>query len=199
MKDIFDLIEKVFGAAMLKTAAAAVVVYFATLGLFKLAESLRSFSRHKRIVEREKSSLEILKLRYEIEAIRKTHSLPELIAIELEAKPEESALVRMAPMKGWSLVWRLTVLLISNVALLCSANLIFLLARYVLAGHTPRSDEWLIVLAITILGLGFAYLSLWKVGPSVKSHSLFTFRVIWGLAAAIAVAVLLWGFIEQEV
>jgi len=58
------------------------LAYFALLGLGRLFEVWRSFRTRRAILEEQKIVTEILKIRYDIEALRKQHDLPDLTLTE---------------------------------------------------------------------------------------------------------------------
>jgi hypothetical protein len=67
----------------LATASGVLVIaYFAMLGLGRLFDIWRSFQTRRAILEEEKIVNEILKIRYEIEVLRKQHDLPDLTAAD---------------------------------------------------------------------------------------------------------------------
>lgn len=75
MESVFKAIEQTFGAVMLKVAVVLFLLYFLGEGFSKLVLSVRGFSSGRRRLEREKSLLEVLKLRCDIEAVKKVHGL----------------------------------------------------------------------------------------------------------------------------
>jgi len=75
--DVFKLLDRYSSPAMTKAAGLIVILYFAALGLLRLIDTWRSFRTRRAILEEEKLFNEILKIRYEIEALRKQYALPE--------------------------------------------------------------------------------------------------------------------------
>jgi hypothetical protein len=76
--ELLEFISSHFSPAWGTAAAGIVVAYVALLGLARLFEVWRSFRTRRAVLEEEKLFAEILKITYEIEALRKNHGLPEL-------------------------------------------------------------------------------------------------------------------------
>jgi hypothetical protein len=76
------------------TCAVLVVAYVALLGIGRLFDVWRSFRTRRAILEEEKIVNEILKIRYEIEVLRKQHDLPDLTLTE---QPSPTGASRVHP------------------------------------------------------------------------------------------------------
>lgn len=94
MDRLFTTIEQTFGALTLRIAVVLFVLYFLGEGFSKLLLSVRDVSSKRRKMEHEKSMLEIVKLRCDIEALKKAHGLdielPELNSALFEPKRKET-------------------------------------------------------------------------------------------------------------
>jgi len=88
--DVFKLLDRYSSPAMTKAAGLIVILYFAALGLLRLIDTWRSFRARRAILEEEKLFNEILKIRYEIEVLRKQYALPEFAA-QLGAPARDAA------------------------------------------------------------------------------------------------------------
>jgi type IV secretory pathway VirB6-like protein len=93
---LFTAIEQAFGRSTLVIAIVLFIAYFLGEGFSKLLLSVRDFSSEKRRLEREKQVLEVLKLRCDIEALKKTHGLdyielPELKPFVAESQGKKTA------------------------------------------------------------------------------------------------------------
>ena len=83
MKDIFEMVEKVFGQTTLQFVVAVALLYFAVLGVIRAIDAARALVVNRVSIDRERALLEILKLRYEIEVIRSSNGLGEIPSPEL--------------------------------------------------------------------------------------------------------------------
>jgi len=86
-EDLFKLVDHYSSPAMTKAIGLIVILYFAALGLLRLVDTWRSFRTRRAILEEEKLFNEILKIRYEIEVLRKQYALPQF-ASQLVAQPQ---------------------------------------------------------------------------------------------------------------
>jgi hypothetical protein len=78
LEGLLNFISEHFSPAWGTAAAALAGAYLVMLGLARLFEIWKSFRTRRAILEEEKLLAEIQKIRYEIEALRKNHGLPEL-------------------------------------------------------------------------------------------------------------------------
>jgi hypothetical protein len=202
MKDVFELIERVFGTGTLQLVAAIVAIYFAAIGIMRIVETTRSLSRTKAMLDHEKSGLEVLKLRYEIAVLRKTHDLPEITAEGL-FPPQLSRVLEPAPSAvAVRLAERLVnqgpagqVILYIALAILqlggwLAVGVVVSGLRFRFAGHQLQAYELYTVLAAAIIAAGFLFVAFWQLGPRLRQHSALAVRMISGttiIAALIAV------------
>jgi hypothetical protein len=79
--DVLQFIASHIGPVWASVAGAIAVAYIAMVGLGRLFDIWRSFRTRRAILEEEKLFNEILKIRYEIEILRKQNDLPDLAAL----------------------------------------------------------------------------------------------------------------------
>src|SRR5579871_3367985 len=81
------------------TCGIVALAYVALLGLGRLFEVWRSFRTRRAILEEQKIVTEILKIRYDIEVLRKQHDLPDLTLSDqpVGAPVHERAATRVHP------------------------------------------------------------------------------------------------------
>jgi hypothetical protein len=96
MHDAISFLQEQVSPELARLAGVLVVVYLGILGVVRLLEIWRSFRTRRAILEEEKLFNEILKLRYEIEALRKQHDLPDLLVKPTQVVVGEGTLTESA-------------------------------------------------------------------------------------------------------
>jgi hypothetical protein len=95
-----------FNPDLAKYAGYVVVGYLAILGIVRLAEVWRSFRTRRAILEEEKLFNEILKIKYEIEVLRKLHSLPNLVPAPADPTGVDESRTVDGQASSWAFVLR---------------------------------------------------------------------------------------------
>jgi hypothetical protein len=77
MKELLECLREVFGGNLVTSVVLMVLGYHAAIGIAKLISTLRAYRLNLTQLEATKRQLEIVKLSYEIDAIRRLNTLPE--------------------------------------------------------------------------------------------------------------------------
>jgi hypothetical protein len=156
MKDILQIIENTFGQITLQVVIVFVVLYFGFTGASKLVEILRSFRSKRHSYEEKKQWLEIEKLQLEVNQLRGTLGLEQLIESPLTSTEK---LQQPPPIITGRKLVLFSILsgFLQVLAWVCG-GVQFLVIRYLIAGNSTDIEEWVALFIVMAIGfLSYKY------------------------------------------